>query len=135
MIGASISKWAYWSGTEINPALGGALWWVGMPGMVMLTTGPVQTNGQLNIFGNPIFYSPVTEANLPLLAGNVLGSTPTSSTPNYYYGTADNPDGNGSDPSYIFYGWHRRINAPQINLPPTGTLNAIQAIANGQVLF
>ena len=97
IIGAAISKYAYWSNTEINPALGGALWWVGMPGFVMLTDGPVQTNGQLNIFGNPIFNSPVTEANLPLDPGNVLGSTPTSNTPNYYYGTATNPNGGGSD--------------------------------------
>ena len=67
IIGAAISKYAYWSQTESNPAFGGALWWVGEPGLEMLTTGPVQTNGALNIFGNPIFNGPVTEANLPLL--------------------------------------------------------------------
>ena len=62
-----------------------------MPGFNMLTTGPVQTNGTLNIFGNPIFNGPVTEANLPIVNG-VLGTTPTSTSPNYYYGTGTNPN-------------------------------------------
>ena len=35
IIGASISKYAYWSNTEINPQLG-TLWWISG----MLTTGP-----------------------------------------------------------------------------------------------
>ena len=86
MTWASVSKYAYWSNTEVNPTYG-VLWWVGAPGLEMLTNGPVQTNGQLNIFGNPIFNGAVTEANLPLNNG-VLGSTPTSTTPDYYYGTA-----------------------------------------------
>ena len=129
IIGASISKYAYWSESEINPALGGALWWVGMPGFTMLTNGPVQTDGQLNIFGNPIFNNTVTESNLPILAGNVLGSTPTSSTPNYYYGTANNPNGNGSDPAFIFKQGITN-QAPAIDLPPQATLTAIQTTAN-----
>ena len=76
MIGASISKYAYWSQTENNPAFGGPLWWVGEPGLEMLTTGPVQTNGTLNIFGNPIFNGAVTEGG---------------AQPNYYSGVASNP--------------------------------------------
>jgi len=128
IIGASISKYAYWSQSEINPALGGALWWVGMPGFVMLTTGPVQTNGQLNIFGNPIFNSAVTEANLPILSSGSLGTTPTSTTPDYYYGTATNPNGDGSDPAYIFKDGITN-DASAIDLPPQQTLSAIETTA------
>jgi len=131
IIGASVSKWAYWSQSEINPQLGGALWWVGMPGMVMLTDGPVQTNGQLNIFGNPIFFDPVTESNLPVVNG-VLGNVPTSNTPNYFFGTANNPNGNGSDPNFIFKAGITN-DAPPIDLPPLPTLNAIQTTANDTI--
>jgi len=131
IIGASISKYAYWSTTEINPAFGGPLWWVGAPGLEMLTNGPVQTNGQLNIFGNPIFNGPVTEANLPIV-GNSLGSTPTSTTPNYYYGQGTS--GLQSNPNIIFAGGIQN-DAPAINLPPTATLNSIQTVAaDGQGL-
>jgi len=134
IIGAAISKYAYWSTTEINQSLGGALWWVGMPGFVMLTDGPVQTNGQLNIFGNPIFNSPVTEANLSI-SGTTLGTVPTSSTPNYYYGTSATPGGDGSDPNYIFQEGITN-QAPAIDLPPQQTLNGIKttASAGGLVL-
>jgi hypothetical protein len=111
IIGASISKYAYWSQTESNPAFGGPLWWVGEPGMEMLTNGPVQTNGQLNIFGNPIFNGPVTEANLPSMG----------TTPNYYPGVASNPN-------QIFLGGIEN-NAPAVDLPPQPTLNAINTIA------
>ncbi len=107
MIGAAISKYAYWSQTEINPAFGGPLWWVGEPGLEMLTTGPVQTNGALNIFGNPIFNGAVTEAG---------------ASPNYYPGVS-------SDPSIIFPAGLTN-NAPTINLPPQQTLNAIETIAS-----
>jgi hypothetical protein len=107
MIGAAISKYAYWSQTEINPAFGGPLWWVGEPGLEMLTTGPVQTNGALNIFGNPIFNGAVTEAG---------------SSPDYYPGVA-------SDPSIIFPQGLTN-NAPTINLPPQQTLNAIETEAS-----
>ena len=127
IMGASISKYAYWSDEEVNPSLG-VLWWVGMPGLEMLTTGPVQTNGQLNIFGNPIFNSAVTESNLPMI-GNTLGSVPTSNSPNYYYGTANNPNGNGSDPAYIFKQGITN-DAPPIKIPPQQTLTGIQSVAN-----
>jgi Tfp pilus assembly protein PilX len=106
IIGAAISKYAYWSQTEINPAFGGPLWWVGEPGLEMLTNGPVQTNGTLNIFGNPMFNGPVTE-----------GGT----SPNYYPNVS-------STPSKIFLGGLTN-NAPLVNLPPPQTLNAIQVAA------
>jgi len=107
IIGASISKYAYWSQTEINPAFGGPLWWVGEPGLEMLTNGPVQTDGTLNIFGNPIFNGPVTEGG---------------SNPNYYPGVASNP-------ASIFLGGLTN-NSPSVNLPPAGTLAAINTIAS-----
>ncbi len=107
IIGAAISKYAYWSQTEINPIFGGPLWWVGEPGLEMLTTGPVQTNGALNIFGNPIFNGPVTEGG---------------ASPNYYPGVASNPS--------IIFTQGLTNNAPLVNLPPLQTLNAIQAVAS-----
>jgi len=112
MMGAAVSKYAYWSQTEINPQWG-QLWWVGVPGMVMLTNGPVQTNGTLNIFGNPIFNGPVTEAGGP--------------TPNYYYGQGTS--GLQSNPSVIFPSGLTN-NAPQVNLPAQQTLNTIQTVAS-----
>lgn len=111
IIGASISKYAYWSQTEQNPAFGGPLWWVGEPGLEMLTTGPVQTNGTLNIFGNPIFNGTVTEANGD---GGV--------TPNYYPGIASNPS--------IIFPDGLTNDAPRINLPAQGTLGALQTVAS-----
>jgi len=122
IIGASISKYAYWSTTESNPAFGGPLWWVGEPGLEMLTTGPVQTDGQLNIFGNPIFNGPVTEANLPVING-ALGATPTSNSPNYYPGVSSNPN--------IIFTQGITNEAPAINLPPQQTLNSIKTSASG----
>jgi Tfp pilus assembly protein PilX len=107
IIGAAISKYAYWSQTENNPAFGGALWWVGEPGLEMLTTGPVQTNGTLNIFGNPIFNGAVTEGG---------------PNPNYYPGVASNPN--------IIFPYGLTNNSPNINLPALQTLNAINAIAS-----
>ena len=121
IIGAAISKYAYWSETELNPAFGGPLWWVGEPGLEMLTTGPVQTNGQLNIFGNPIFYGAVTEADLPIVNGT-LGTVPFADSPDYYSGVA-------SDPNIIFT-QGITDQAPAINLPPQPTLTAIQAVAS-----
>jgi len=107
MTGAAVSKYAYWSQTEINPAFGGPLWWVGEPGLEMLTNGPVQTNGSLNIFGNPIFTGAVTEGG---------------PSPNYYPGVS-------STPSKIFLGGLTN-NAPLIDLPPAQTLGAFQATAS-----
>ena len=52
----SASRFAYLSNSEINPALG-TLWWI----TGMLTVGPVHTNGQFNIWGDPIFDGPVSQ--------------------------------------------------------------------------
>jgi len=112
IIGAAISKYAYWSQTEINPQWG-QLWWVGAPGLQMVTTGPVQTNGTLNIFGNPIFDGPVTEVGGP--------------TPNYYFGQGTS--GLQSNPAVIFPD-SMTNNAPSVNLPAQQTLNAIQSVAS-----
>jgi len=126
MTWASVSKFAYWSQTEINPTYG-VLWWVGAPGLEMLTTGPVQTNGQLNIFGNPIFNGPVVESNLPLLAGNVLGNVPNSTTPNYYYGAGTT--GLKSNASVIFPQGITN-DAPPVTSPVQNTLGLINTVAN-----
>jgi len=125
MTWASISKFAYWSNTEINPTYG-VLWWVGAPGLEMLTNGPVQTNGQLNIFGNPIFNGAVTESNLPLNNG-ILGSTPTSTTPDYYYGAGTS--GLESNASIIFPQGIEN-DAPPVTSPVQNTLPLINAVAN-----
>jgi hypothetical protein len=125
MTWASISRYAYWSNTEINPEFG-VLWWVGAPGLEMLTNGPVQTNGQLNIFGNPIFNGAVTESNLPLNNG-VLGSAPTSSTPNYYYGAGTS--GLESNASIIFPQGITN-DAPPVSSPVNNTLGLINAVAS-----
>jgi hypothetical protein len=130
MVWATISKYAYWSNTEINPTLG-TLWWISG----MLTTGPIQTNGQFNIMGNPVFNGPVTESNLPMVNG-VLGTTTTSTSPNYYYGTGTNPNSTTtSDPSYIFPDGITN-DAPAIDLPPPATLSAIKTSAtNGGLVL
>ena len=53
----SISSYAYFSNTEINPSLG-TLWW----GTGSITVGPVRTNGTLNVFGSPVFNGTVTQS-------------------------------------------------------------------------
>ena len=102
MIGASVSKYAYWSNTESSPIYGD-LWW--MTGMI--TTGPVQTNGTLNIYGNPVFVGPVTQAGPSI---------------DYY-------PGSGSNPNEIFTDG-LTLDSPQINLPAQATLGAIYTVAN-----
>jgi Tfp pilus assembly protein PilX len=118
MTWSSISQYAYWSQTENNPAFGGGLWWVGvgLPGLEMITTGPVQTNGTLNIFGNPIFNGAVAETN-----GD--GGT----TPNYYYGIGNS--GLQSDPNIIFPNSITN-QAPAINLPVQSTLQLMNSVAS-----
>jgi Tfp pilus assembly protein PilX len=107
MIGAAVSKYAYWSQTETSPIYGN-LWWIS--GMV--TTGPVQTNGTLNIWGNPIFNGSVSEAG---------------SSPDYY--------NSSSTPSKI-WGGGLTNNADVVNLPPQGILNAIDTVAtNGGLVL
>jgi hypothetical protein len=129
MTWASISKYAYWSQTENSPIYG-KLWWVGIgvpnaPGsFVYVTTGPVQTNGTLNLFGNPIFNGAVTEAN-----GDGPGSGP-GPTPYYYYGSSNtaNPYGLVSNPNEIFPDGITS-DAPKITVPPQTTLNLLNAEA------
>lgn len=124
IIGASISRFAYWSNTEINPQLG-TLWWISG----MLTSGPIQTNGQFNIFGNPVFNGAAAESNLPIVNG-ALGSTPTSNAPNYYYGTGGTPNSTTkSDPPYIFPSGLTN-QAPSLPLPPPATLTDFQTASN-----
>jgi len=109
IIGASISRFAYWSQTEINPQLG-TLWWISG----MLTTGPVQTNGTFNIIGNPVFNGAVSEVG---------------ASPNYHYGTGNNPASTTtSDPGFIFpAGLTNKASA--INLPPPATLQDFSTAA------
>jgi hypothetical protein len=110
IIGTAISRFAYWSQTEINPTLG-TLWWISG----MLTTGPVQTNGTFNIMGNPVFNGATAEVG---------------ASPNYDYGTGSNPASTTkSDPGYIFPDGLTN-NAPAITLPTTTTLSNFQASAS-----
>ncbi len=53
----SASMFAYLSNSEISPVWG-PLWWI----TNMYTVGPVHTNGQLNIWGDPIFDGSVSQA-------------------------------------------------------------------------
>ena len=50
----------------------------------MLTTGPVQTNGQFNIIGNPVFNGAVSQKVGALYL-------------NYNYGTGNNPSFNNKE--------------------------------------
>ena len=50
------SMFAYVSNSETHPVYG-PLWWI----TNMLTVGPVHSNGQLNIWGDPIFDGPVSQ--------------------------------------------------------------------------
>jgi hypothetical protein len=123
--GKAISEFAYWSNTEVNPSLGN-LWWISGN----LTNGPIQTNGQFNIKGNPVFNGPVTESNLPYNATTgVLGTTPTSSAPNYANGTGTNPSSKTvSDPSYVFP-LGITSDAPPIVMPPPTTISDFNTAA------
>ncbi|MBF0618700.1 MAG: hypothetical protein HQL19_00875 [Candidatus Omnitrophica bacterium] len=69
---SALSTYAYFSNTEINPTFG-RLWWI----TGMTTVGPVRTNGQLNLWGKPIFDGPVTQSN---------------PTINYWNGADNSPD-------------------------------------------
>jgi Tfp pilus assembly protein PilX len=127
---STFAKFAYMSNTEINPSLG-ALWWISG----MLTSGPVQTAGQFNIFGNPVFNGQAAESNLTFnVATDTYGTTPTSSTPNYYYGTGTNPASTTtSDPSYIFPDGLTNQATP-IKLPPPTILGDFQTDATNNGL-
>lgn len=68
---ASASMSAYLSNSETHPTLG-RLWWI----TGMYTVGPVHTNGQFNIWGDPIFDGPVSQC---------------AATVNYWPGVATDP--------------------------------------------
>ena len=67
----SASMFAYLSNSEIHPVWG-PLWWI----TGMYTVGPVHTNGQLNIWGDPLYNGPVDQV---------------ASTINYWPGVVTNP--------------------------------------------
>ena len=98
IIGATIAKYAYWTNSEFNPVLNSNVWWI----TGMITNGLVQTNGTLNIYGNPTFNSRVTESG---------------ASPNYFNNT--------SVPNNIFVG-KLTNNAPTVSLPPAATLSDFQ---------
>lgn len=52
------SMFAYLSNSEVHPVFG-QLWWI----TGMFTSGPVHTNGQLNIWGDPIFDGSVSQVS------------------------------------------------------------------------
>ena len=67
----SASMFAYLSNSEIHPVWG-SLWWI----TNMYTVGPVYTNGQFNIWGDPIFDGSVSQV---------------ASSINYWPGVVTNP--------------------------------------------
>ena len=101
MIGAAISKYAYWTNSEASPMYGANYWITGN-----LVSGLFQTNGTINILGNPIFDGAVTQV------GPAVDYADGSSNPALIF-----PDG-------------VTVNAPQVNVPAAQTLNAIQAVAS-----
>ena len=122
IIGKTIAAYAYWSQTEINPNLG-TLWWISG----MLTQGPVQTNGTLNIIGNPVFTGSPAIASAPAVPGAVAEA---GASPNYKNGTGSDPSSKTtSDPPYIFPNNELTNNAPAITLPPASTLSNYQTAA------
>ena len=101
----SYNRWFYLSNTEICPIPGWGnvpLWWV----TGMLTTGPVFTNGQLNILGSPIFDGPVAQVN------NAI---------NYYHGGLPNDNPN--------FAGGLSLGAPPIYFPQAELINNIQSNA------
>jgi Tfp pilus assembly protein PilX len=57
VIANSITRWLYLSNSEFHQTWGRLYWGTGM-----ISTGPVQTNGQLNIYGSPIFDGSVSQS-------------------------------------------------------------------------
>ena len=99
----AISSFAYLSQTEINPQWG-QLWWI----TGMTTVGPTRTNGQLNIWGSPVFDGTVAQNNAAIHYWN--GGPPI-----------DNPvwaDG-------------LSLGVPSITLPANAMLNTLSSAAAG----
>jgi Tfp pilus assembly protein PilX len=97
----SASMFAYLSNSEIHPSWG-PLWWI----TNMYTVGPVHTNGQFNIWGNPIFDGAVSQA---------------ASAINYWPGVI-------TDPSDFQHGL--TLNAPAQAVFNNAILNNISAAAS-----
>ena len=115
----SFSRWDYVSNSEIWSGI--PLWWV--TGMV--TTGPVFTNGQFNMFGKPVFDGPIGQVNPSI---------------NYFH-PSSNPQYNPSgvlplqDDPYFQYGV--TLNAPDMHVfsLPSAVLDKIKVEANNQGLL
>lgn len=94
----SYSRWNYLSVTETHPTWG-KLWWV----TGMWSDGATHTNGQFNIWGNPVYNGPVSQSASAINYGQ--GGLPR-----------DNPDfQNGLT-----------LSAPQIPFPTVDLLNSIK---------
>ncbi len=104
---SSISTYAYLSNTEIHPQYG-ALWWI----TGMTTVGPVRTNGQLNIWGKPIFNGTVNQSAATV---NYYNGGPPTDDPNYVYGLT--------------------VNAPTVPFPTTSMLNSISSAASSSSML
>ena len=106
IIGATITKYAYWTNSESSPYYGANYWITGN-----LVTGLFQTNGTINILGNPVFDGAVTQV------GPSVDFADGSSNPSMIF-----PDG-------------VTVNAPTVSVPAQQTLNVIHTEAsNGQGL-
>lgn len=110
ILGAAISKYAYWAQVE-----GNASWWI--TGQTVF--GPVHSNGSLEIYGNPVFdYGLVEES---------------AAAPTYYSNTNNKNDPAYSNPAQI---WQDGLqnNSPQVLLPAKQTLTAIDTAATSSGL-
>jgi hypothetical protein len=86
--GATFSRYGYLSNTEVDPSWGDNWYITGM-----ISTGPTQTNGQFNMYGDPVFMGVVAQA---------------ASTVHYWVGPPqDNPD----------YQQGLVVGAPMIKMP------------------
>ena len=74
----AVSMSAYLSNSEIDPTYG-RLWWI----TGMLAVGPVHTNGQFNIYGNPVFDGPVSQVSPAI---NYYAGGPPNDNPDFKQG-------------------------------------------------
>jgi hypothetical protein len=95
---SSYSRWNYLSLTEIHPTWGN-LWWV----TGMYAEGPIQTDGQFNIWGSPVFNGPVSQAASTINYGQ---GGPPNDNPNFEQGLT--------------------LSAPAIPFPTTDLLNSVK---------
>jgi len=102
IVGSAITKYSYWAQVE-----GNASWWI----TGQTVTGPVHSNGSLEIWGNPFFNGPVEQVGTSI---NAWG-------------------GSGYDQDTTFTGG-LSLGVPAIPLPPVQTLTAIKAAASASGL-